>query len=261
MTPSSYTHGQFCWVDLVAHDLPASIRFYTDLFGWSTEDLDPDNEYDYVRFLHEGDTVAGVGQMSDEMIEDGVPSTWNSYISVDDIEAVVDEAEALGATIVTPPMQIAETGWVSFFQDPTGATVAFWEAGTHFGATRVNEPESFCWNELNTRHVETAKAFFHDLLGWTYEENTDSEASYYIIQNEGRSNGGMLQMTDEWKEVPPHWAVYFAVSDLDRSAGRLEELGGAVRHGPFDTPVGRMAMVADPEGAPFHLIALEGEPG
>lgn len=259
MTPSSYTHGRFCWVDLVAHDMSSSIKFYTDLFGWTVEDQDPDSEHDYTRFLYEGETVAGIGQMSDEMIDDGVPPTWNSYISVDDIEAAVDEAEALGATIVTPPMQVVDAGWTAFVEDPTGATVAFWQANEHNGATRVNEPATFCWNELNTRDAEVARDFFRDLLGWTYEENTDSEAPYFIIQNEERSNGGMLQMTEDWEGVPPHWMVYFAVSDLDRGAERVQELGGALRHGPFDTPMGRMAMVTDPEGAAFHLIALEGE--
>lgn len=259
MTPSSYAHGQFCWVDLVAHDMTASADFYAELFGWTVEDQDDGDDMPYALFFQGDDVVAGIGEMSDEMRDDGVPPTWNSYISVGDVEAAVEAAEELGATVVTPPMQIMEAGRLAYIQDPTGATVAFWEPGEHHGATRVNEPGTFCWNELNTRDAETAQGFFHDLLGWTYEEDTSSESSYYIIHNEDRSNGGILQMTEEWDDMPPSWMVYFAVEDLDRTVGRLQDLGGTLHHGPFETPVGPMAVVADPEGAPFQLIEMDGE--
>jgi hypothetical protein len=63
-------------------------------------------------------------------------------------------------------------------------------------------------------------------------------------------------MGDAWDGIPPHWSVYFAVTEVDADVKRLEALGGQLHHGPFDTSVGRMAVVADPEGAPFHLIAL-----
>ena len=259
MTPSSYAHGQFCWIDLVAHDMPASAAFYADLFGWTVAEEDTDGGPPYAFFLHEGDVVAGIGAMSDDMREGGVRLMWNSYINVDDVAETTEAAEALGAKIITAPTQIMDAGWLAFIEDPTGGAVGLWQAGSNHGAERVNVPGTLCWNELNTRDLDGARDFFHALLGWTYEDNPDSPAPYAIIHNQDRPNGGILQMTDEWDGIPPHWSVYFAVANIDADVERLQALGGQLHHGPFATEVGRMAVAADPEGAPFHLIQLSEE--
>jgi predicted enzyme related to lactoylglutathione lyase len=60
-------------------------------------------------------------------------------------------------------------------------------------------------------------------------------------------------------EVPPHWAVYFAVVDADAAAARVKELGGTVVMPPMDIEPGRFAVVADPSGAVFNVIALKSE--
>jgi predicted enzyme related to lactoylglutathione lyase len=49
--------------------------------------------------------------------------------------------------------------------------------------------------------------------------------------------------------------VYFAVEDTDATAARATELGGAVRVEPFDSSAGRIAVVADPQGAAFSIIS------
>jgi hypothetical protein len=258
-TPSTvarHTHGQFCWVDLVTHDLPAAARFYADLFGWTVEEQDTDGGPSYAMFAREGDVVAGIGAMSDAMRESGVPPMWNSYIHVDDVHAMTEAAENLGAPIITPPMQVMDAGWLAYIEAPTGGAVGLWQDGSHHGAERVNVPGAFCWNELNTRDMDGAKAFFHQLLGWTYEDNAESPTPYAIIHNDGRPNGGILEMNDEWGGMSPHWSVYFTVTDIDADVEQLRALGGQLHHGPFDTSVGRMAVVADPQSAIFHLIAL-----
>lgn len=256
---SRYTHGQFCWVDLVAYDLPSAARFYADLFGWVVEDQDTEDGPPYAMFTLDGDVVAGIGAMRDAMRESGVPPMWNSYIRVDDVHAVTEAAKPLNAQIIAPPMQITDAGWFAFIKDPTGGTVGFWQDGSHRSAERVNMPGAFCWNELNTRDMDGAKGFFHELLGWTYHNNPDSPSPYAVIHNDGRPNGGILQMNEEWGDIPPHWSVYFTVADIDADVEQLQALGGQLHHGPFDTSVGRMAVVADPDGAPFHLIALTDE--
>ena len=69
----------------------------------------------------------------------------------------------------------------------------------------------------------------------------------------------MPMVGDAWPaDLPPHWMVYFAVEDTDATASRCEELGGRVPQTPFDTPQGRAAVLTDPEGAVFSIIALVG---
>ena len=73
----------------------------------------------------------------------------------------------------------------------------------------------------------------------------------------GRSVGGMMQKPPMMPaEVPPFWAVYFAVADTDAAVRRVTELGGSVMMPPMDIEPGRFATVADPFGGVFNVIAL-----
>jgi len=251
---SSYAHGQFCWVDLVAHDMMAAQEFYADLFGWTVVMRDTGDGPPYAMFFQNGNVVAGIGEMEDEMLQNGMPPTWNSYISVNDVHDVTESAQELGGTVVTPPMEIMGAGWLAFIQDPTGGTLGLWQPGTHYGATQVNEPGTFCWNDLNTHNTDAAKQFFQALFEWTFEEDPRSKGSYFVIKNDGRENGGLLGMTDELENMPPHWMVYFAVEDVEKATERLVDLGGGVHQGPFRTSTGLMTVVEDPQGASFYLI-------
>ncbi len=256
-----YAHGQFCWVDLSAHDLGGARKFYEGVFGWDCR-VDESDMGPYGMFSLDGDLVGGIGQLSDEMKSAGIPPTWNSYISVDDVEAVTRKAAELGAQVVVPVMEIPEAGKMSFIQPPGQGVVAFWQPTHHCGATRVGDPGCFCWNELTTRDFEGAKKFFADLLGWTYKKHDGSPSAYAIIRNGDRDNGGIMEMTDEWGDMPPFWAVYFHVEDADAAAAKIKELGGSVHHGPFDAPgVGKIAICADPQGGCFNLIRLEAQGG
>jgi len=94
------------------------------------------------------------------------------------------------------------------------------------------------------------------LLGWEFQKLEDRD--YYTILNDGRVNGGMILMTDEWGDMPAHWMVYFSVESIDDAVEKVRQLGGNI-HVPI-TPapgVGRFAMIADPQGAASYLIQLD----
>jgi predicted enzyme related to lactoylglutathione lyase len=86
--------------------------------------------------------------------------------------------------------------------------------------------------------------------------------AYTEWQVGGRSVGGMMPKPAMMPaEVPPHWSVYFAVSDTDAALVRIAELGGTVIMPAMDIEPGRFAVVADPTGAAFNVIALKPEVG
>jgi predicted enzyme related to lactoylglutathione lyase len=69
--------------------------------------------------------------------------------------------------------------------------------------------------------------------------------------------GGMMHMTEEWGEMPAHWMLYFAVEDCDEIASRASTLGAKVCVPPTDIAnVGRFAVLNDPQGGVFSVIAL-----
>lgn len=118
-------------------------------------------------------------------------------------------------------------------------------------------PGNFCWNELLTTDVESAKKFYTGLFGWStsaFEGNMD----YTLFKKTGveRGIGGMMKVPQPG--MPAQWLPYVLVEDVDASAKKVTELGGQVMAPPFDIPtIGRIAVVLDPQGACLGLITPE----
>jgi predicted enzyme related to lactoylglutathione lyase len=250
-----YEPGQFCWVDYVAHDMKAARAFYSKIFGWTPVEQDTRGGPPYTMFQRNGRDVAGLGQMSDEMIARGIPPLWNSYVSVEDAAATEAEAKALGATITVGAMDAVDAGRMMYFVDPVGAQVAVWQPKKHFGAGLANEPGAFAWHELACRDIATAEKFYGELFGWTYED-VEGPMKMRLASNAGRNNATHIEMNEEWGDMPSHWMVYFAVEDADDTAKEIETLGGSVSVPPTDIPPGRFSVVRDPQGGLFTIIRL-----
>jgi len=112
---------------------------------------------------------------------------------------------------------------------------------------------AFHWNELMTRNVDKAKAFYKKTLGWSYDDMPMGEpyGTYTIIKSGDQMVGGMMPMAGPMFEgVPEHWFCYIAVDDVDKRVKMLKDAGGKVERDPWDVPgVGRIAIVTDPNGA------------
>ncbi len=250
---TKHPNNHFSWIDLMSTDIEASATFYADLFGWTAAQTPmPDGNGVYHMFQMSGLSVAGGGQMSPEMSASGHPSYWSSYLNVEDIAAAHEAAVTAGAETIMPPTEIGPSGHLAIIKDPTGGIVGLWQANMHIGAQLVNVPGALVWNELATRDVEGAKAFYSTVFGWTYE--TD-ENGYVMILNNGRANGGMMAMGDSFPaEVPPHWSIYFMVDDAHAAAAKATELG-ATTVVPV-TNIGTMdfTLMNAPTGEGFYLI-------
>ncbi|QDT36457.1 VOC family protein [Stratiformator vulcanicus] len=257
---TQFDAGIFCWIDLMAHEIEGAKRFYSEVFGWSAEDQDTQGGPPYVMFRHGEHSVAGLGEMPEEMKSGGMPPVWNSYISVGDAEAVAAKATELGGTVTMPLMQVMTAGRMAGIQDPTGAYFFIWEPQEHFGAELVNQTGAWGWNELATRDIETALKFYGELFGWTYESSSGAMSRYEIIHHAGRMNGGIMAMTEAWGDAPPNWSVYVTVDDVPSVVAKVREAGGGVIAEPFDMDVGTIAVVTDPQGAAFNVIRTNEEP-
>ena len=116
---------------------------------------------------------------------------------------------------------------------------------------------AFCWNELGTTNLDTAKKFYTELLGWKLKDSNAAGMVYNEIVVGGREVGGMYQMGPEFGNAPSHWMPYVAVDDVDAKAKQVAELGGKVCVPPTDIPnVGRFCVINDPTGATLSLIKL-----
>jgi predicted enzyme related to lactoylglutathione lyase len=135
---------------------------------------------------------------------------------------------------------------------------------------------AFNWIELSTSDQNGAKTFYTSLFGWSIVDSPMGESAelgtYTMFKLDGLDVGAAYTtMPDEVKMgVPPHWNLYVASDDADKTAAQAKELGGKVLAGPFDVMTfGRMAVIADPTGAVFciwqpksHIgIRLSNQPG
>lgn len=123
---------------------------------------------------------------------------------------------------------------------------------------RPNPPGDFIWYELMTPDPEGAKAFYDAVVGWKISEGVPEYGGYRMIgRSDGKSAGGVLPLTDEMRQhgARPTWLGYIHVDDVDRKVASIEQAGGKALMPATDIPnVGRIAMVADPQGAPFYIM-------
>ena len=145
--------------------------------------------------------------------------------------------------------------WVDFVStDLGGAAVGVWQADQHIGAGVVQEPGAMTWWEVNTRAFEECRRLYAAVFGWSAEPLEAPGVNYALWKLDGRTVGGMLEMTPEWEGIPSAWMTYFAVTDTDGAAERAGELGGSVGAPPFDTAFGRIAVLVDPAGGHFSVV-------
>jgi len=122
-------------------------------------------------------------------------------------------------------------------------------------------PGTFCWVELTSTDAGAAKSLYKKLFGWDYVDNPmGPDMVYTMCQLGGKSAGALYEAHDP--NNPPHWSLYIRVESANAAAAKAKDLGGNVLMEPFDVAEhGRMAILADPTGAHFHVWEPKQHPG
>ncbi len=120
---------------------------------------------------------------------------------------------------------------------------------------------AFIWYELMTGDPDAAGKFYNAVVGWTFggkaaPEQTDGIDYRHIGRSDGGGAGGVLGLTEEMIAggARPAWLGYLQSEDVDATVAAITADGGKVQMRAFDIPVGRIAMVTDPQGAPFYVM-------
>jgi predicted enzyme related to lactoylglutathione lyase len=114
-------HGMFGWFELMTTDVAAAKKYYSALFGWKTEEMNMPG-MDYTVVSTGGEQVAGM--MATPPEAQGMPPAWGVYVSVDDVDSVVTQAQKLGGAVVVPPTDIPTVGRFAVLKDPQGAVLS-----------------------------------------------------------------------------------------------------------------------------------------
>ena len=128
-------------------------------------------------------------------------------------------------------------------------------------STNDNGPSpsgNFIWYELMTPDPVGAKTFYDAVIGWTIEPQPSGDMDYRMIgRADGGNAGGVMRLTDEMAShgARPIWLGYVNVDDVDATVASIGKAGGKTLLAAFDIPnIGLIAMVADPQGAPFYVM-------
>ena len=249
----SYKHGVFSWVDLITRDRAAAKQFYTELFGWTFQDMPVDDGSVYSMAFKGDRAAAALFTMPDD-----TPLHWQAYINVTNLDETLQQWQTQGGSVEMPACDIMDSGRMAMVKDPTGAYVGLWQAKDFTGAGVVNEVSTFCWAELQTRGADKAAEFYQSVLGWDIE--VEEQPPHYITGSvHGHLNCGMFDM-DKAKlppDIPSNWAVYFNVADLDEALAVVNRMGGKVLMDPMDIDPGRFTTVMDPQGAVLTLMQVK----
>lgn len=120
----------------------------------------------------------------------------------------------------------------------------------------------FIWRELLTSDREAAKAFYGEVVGWTMQDMAQPDMTYTVLNVGDFGVGGIMDIPEEAAKagLTPRWFGYIYVEDVDAMVKQVEAKGGSVHKAPTDIPgYGRFAVLADPHGALFNILAPTGE--
>ena len=246
--------NQFCWVEVATSDPAAAKQFYGKIFGWQLEDMSsPHGVYTIAKL--QGGNVAGLLLLPEDASKSGMTPHWMSYVAVTDAAAAEAKAKSLGGTVLKSVHDVG-MGLMAVVQDPTGAVFALWQEKRSMGGYLYQETGACCWNELMTRNVDAAGAFYSKLFGWNADAvQMDGGMIYTVFKRGDEQLAGMMQTPEEMGGLPSHWGVYFAAESADRTADAVHANGGVVLQPPTDIPnIGRFATFADPQGAAFAVL-------
>jgi predicted enzyme related to lactoylglutathione lyase len=184
-----------------------------------------------------------------------MPAAWTLYFASDDAPGDVARAERLGARVMAPAMAVGEFGSMAISVDPGGASFGFWQAGQHMGAQVTDEPGSMSWNELYAPDAKAARDFYVALLDATADPMPGG-MEYYVLKHGDEQLAGIMQIDPSWGGFRPQWVTYFAVANADDSVVTVTRNGGKALSKVEDSPFGRLAALADPQGAYFKIVQL-----
>jgi predicted enzyme related to lactoylglutathione lyase len=125
------------------------------------------------------------------------------------------------------------------------------------GVATEHHPGKIIWAELATPDLAAAEHFYSGMFGWTFQSVTGVGIDYAVASSGAQPVAGILQ-----RPLPggdrrqPAWLTFIAVRDVD-AAERIAIGNGAksVSKPASYAGRGRQAVLADPDGAVFAVLA------
>jgi predicted enzyme related to lactoylglutathione lyase len=246
--------GKVVLVQLVTPDLVVAKRFYGGLFGWRFRDLKLGGD-DYAEATLDGQLVAGLMHKSVAAGEHR-QSSWLTFLAVRDVDATKQLALAAGAKVLLEPHSLPGRGREAVFADPQGAVFAVLASSSGDPPDEMADPGEWIWSSLSTTDPDANAGFYQRLFDYeVFDLPADQGARHLMLSSDNYARASANTLPANRPNARPHWLNYVHVEDVAASSAKLVSLGGRVLVEPrLDRHGGKVAIVADPLGAPFGLL-------
>ncbi|GAA4862158.1 VOC family protein [Saccharopolyspora rosea] len=242
-----------CWIELITTDVDKACEFYAGLFDWSYDSHHDEHAGSYVLAHHDGFPVASIRSASDGR------SRWRLFLAAADCSATAARAGRLGAEITVPRSRVPDLGVKLVLRSPADDEFGLLEPDASWQFD-VGLPGTLMWAELVTIRAQAADHFYAHLFGYDAEQfGTEHRSGYEVWYLGGESVLARVSMIRDHlaADAHPHWLVYLGVDEevgTDDTMHRAVALGGKVRVDPYDSGLGRVAVLRDPTGARFAVV-------
>jgi len=253
--PSQEHHiGKLIFVKLVTPDIAAAKQFYGELFGWTFRDIQAGGTKYAEAFLD--------GRLLAEIIHKQVPAsehrqpTWLCFFAVGDVDAARKAALQHGAKVLFEPHSVPDRGREAVFADPQGAVFAVLASSSGDPPDVLAAPGEWIWSSLITSDPDTDAAFYQTLFDYeVFELPASPGAQHLLLASDNYARASANTLPANSPKAHPHWLNYVRVEDTVKMTAKVVALGGRVLVEPrVDRHGGKVAVVADPLGAPFGLL-------
>jgi uncharacterized protein len=254
--PASQDHhvGKVIFLELVTPDIAAAKQFYGGLFGWQFRDSQ-DGVIKYAAASLDGSPVAGLVQREMPAGEHRQPA-WLSFFSVRDVDAVAANASQHGAKLLFGPRDFPDRGREAVVADPQGAVFAILASGSGDPSDVMAAPGQWIWSSLITSDPDAGAAFYQALFDYeVYELPAAAGTEHLLLASDDYARASVNSLPAVAPDRHPYWLNFVRVEDTVKMTAKAVALGGRVLVEPrVDRHGGKVAVVADPLGAPFGLL-------
>ncbi len=256
MNPPTQDHltGKMVLAELTTPDIAQAEQFYGGLFGWTFQDTKL-GSFDFVEASAGGHVVAALFSRKLPADHSHGPA-WLTVLSAKDVDAVTTAATQRGATVLRPAHDLPGFGREAVYADPQGAVFAAFTSASGDPPDVLAQPGQWIWSALITTDPDAAAGFYQAVFDYeVYDLPGPGDAGHMMLADDEFARAAVNPMPVSRPDARAYWLDFVRVDDAAAAVAKATSLGGRVLVAPrMDRHGGRIAVIADPAGAPFGIM-------